>query len=124
MRMFTVHQPTEADHDFFQWTVSGELIVVPGICPWNERTTMLMVREVHVREDDLISACLNTFGNSGHDDETFGEPLESLAREVASDAIEAASKYPLGTLLMLVQGRDDAGHWNYLLERADAVTHV
>lgn len=120
MKMLTVQRPTEADREFFQWDAGGELLVVPGICPWHERTTMVTVRDVEVSEDDLISACRSTFEASGHDDETFGESLESIFREVAFDAIEAASEHPIGTLLRLLQGRGGNGQWHYLLEPAES----
>ncbi|OBJ43105.1 hypothetical protein A5621_00835 [Mycobacterium colombiense] len=120
MKMFTVYRPTDADRDFFQWCVDGELLAIPGVCPWHERTTMLTVSDLDVSEDDLISACRSTFDASGHDNETFSAPLESIFREVASDAIEAAAEHPLGTLLRLVQGRDDKGLWQYLLEPAES----
>lgn len=118
MKVLTVHRPTEADRAFFQWPVEGELLVVPGICPWHDATTMVIVRDLDVSEDDVIAACRSSFEDSGHDDETFGEPVEALVREVASDAIEAASEHPLGTLLRLVQGCDVEGKWQYLLELA------
>ncbi|OBJ00224.1 hypothetical protein A5624_08535 [Mycobacterium sp. 1482292.6] len=120
MEMLTVHRPTEADREFFQWDVGGELPVVPGIGPWHERTTMVIVRDLDVSEDDLIATCRSTFEASGHGDETFGEPLESIFREIASDAMEAAAEHPIGTLLRLVQGCNDDGLWQYLLEPAES----
>ncbi|BBY35895.1 hypothetical protein MMAN_58110 [Mycobacterium mantenii] len=120
MQVLTVYRPTKADREFFQWSVDGELLAIPGICPWHECTTMLMVRDLDVREEDVIAACRNSFENSGHDDQTFGEPLESIVQEIASDAIEAASEHPVGTVLRLTQGR--GREWQYRLEPAETCT--
>jgi len=106
MKVLTVYRPTEADREFFQWCVHGELLAIPGVCPWHERGVTVTVRDLEVSEDDMIAACLNTFEATGHDDDTFGERLESIARQVASDAIEAAAEHPVGTLLRIVQGCD------------------
>ncbi|OMB93222.1 hypothetical protein [Mycobacterium colombiense] len=116
MKVLVVHRPTEADREFFQWTVDGKLLVVPGVCPWQGCTTIVIACDLDVSENDLISACRSTFEASGHDDETFGEPLESIFREVASDAIEAAAEHPLGTVLRLTQYPDEGGNWHYRLD--------
>lgn len=120
MKVLTVYRPTDAVREFFQWDVGGELLVVPGVCPWRESTTLVLVSDLDVREDDVVAACRNTFEGSGHDDDTFGEPLESIVREVASDAIEAASEHPVGTLLRLLQKFVDGGIGQYVLEPVES----
>lgn len=121
MKMLTVHQPTEADREFFQWSVDRELVAIPGACPPGARNPMtLVVRDLDISEGDVVACCRYSFEMSGHDDDTFGEPLESIAREVATDAIEAAAKHPVGMLLRLVHGLVLDGRQAYFVGPADS----
>lgn len=65
MKMLTVHRPTEADRELIQWCVDGVLLVIPGICPWHERTTMVAVRDLNVSEGRNLYYQLNELAESG-----------------------------------------------------------
>lgn len=120
MRMLTVYEPTEADAEFFQWRVGGELVAIPGCFPPDARNSMtLAVRDLDITEDDVVACCRYSFEMSGHDDGTFGEPLESIAREAACDAIEVVSEHPVGRLMRLVHGLVLGGRQAYFVEPAE-----
>ena len=80
----------------------------PGLNTLAQSTT-LMVRDVELTYEDLVTACVGACQRCKWYDEA---DTEAAARELVDDAIEIASHFPAGTVLRMMYHRDRQ-QWHY-----------
>ncbi|MCB0942704.1 MAG: hypothetical protein KDB72_20975 [Mycobacterium sp.] len=122
MKMLTITNRPGAGE--FCWGIEGELAVAPFIPPCSRRdcgcdrshpglnshkaSTALMVREVALDFDDIVTACAAHIEHCGWPE----VEVEKLADEMATAAAEVAARYADGTVLRPVYDRTRLA-WRY-----------
>ena len=132
MKMLTIHNHQAGEPDFC-WGVEGEIAIPPVVCDRpdcgcdrshaglnsHKASTTLMVRDVDLDFDDLVTACAGYLDAAGWAD-AIGEEhtVEARARDMIADSAEVAAGHAAGTVQRTVFDRDRR-QWRYLLAERD-----
>jgi hypothetical protein len=124
MKMLTIHNHQASEPDFC-WGVEGEIAIptpAPLVCHRpdcgcdrshgglnsHKASTTLMVRDVDLDFDDLVTACVGYLEAAGWADLIDEQhEVEALAQDMVADGAEIAAGHAAGTVLRTVFDRDD-----------------
>nr|WP_232001840.1 hypothetical protein [Mycobacterium sp. 852014-52450_SCH5900713] len=128
--MLTIHAaPPGRPHDFC-WGIDGEIAVPTTlVCDRpdcgcdrshiglnsHRASTTLMVREIDIDFDDLVTACSGYLQAAGWADEFGAGNAEAVAGQMATATADVATEYAAGTVLRAAFDHNRQ-QWNYTEE--------